>query len=416
MSNCTIIANSIPWSLLGENVRNYVPVEMKIHLTSIKRNLETSIEDKIKFPSLKWIKNSLIVVEACLDKTWEILNSGHWQFVPVEYRYCYTLCTILKTVLLELQYSNSSKQFTKNTSLLKNIIQQIDKGILLGAPLPNVTDLLPKLASELNIYVTESLELDLEELIIDSKNLYKSILPGFTEIVQYVIPSMELFYKEIFMPKVPALMKDCIKHWKALKRWKNLKYLLSVAGNRIIPIEIGSRYTDENWSQQLLSFSEFLQKYVLTECDQVGYLAQHQLFEQIPELKDDFTVPEYCNFTDSNNVEQPDINAWFGPSGTVSPLHFDSKNNFLCQVFGYKRVILYHPSDSSNLYSYDTKLLNNTAQVDPLNPDFEKWPNFSKAKGFMVYLKPGEILYIPPKWWHHVTSLTPSFSISFWWT
>ncbi|KOX74949.1 Ankyrin-2 [Melipona quadrifasciata] len=397
MSNCTIIANSIPWSLLGENVQNYVPVEMKIHLTSIKRNLETSIEDKIKFPSLKWIKNSLIVVEACLDKTWEILNSGHWQFVPVEYRYCYTLCTILKTVLLELQHSNSSKQFTKNTSLLKNIIQQIDKGILLGTPLPNVTDLLPKLASELNIYVTESLELDLEELIIDSKNLYESTLPGFTEIVQYVIPSMELFYKEIFMPKVPALMKDCIKHWKALKRWKNLKYLLSVAGNRIIPIEIGSRYTDENWSQQLLSFSEFLQKYVLTECDQVGYLAQHQLFEQIPELKDDFTVPEYCNFTDRNNVEQPDINAWFGPSGTISPLHFDPKNNFLCQVFGYKRVILYHPSDSSNLYPYDTKLLNNTAQVDPLNPDFEKWPNFCKAKGFMVYLKPGEILYIPPK-------------------
>ena len=54
-----------------------------------------------------------------------------------------------------------------------------------------------------------------------------------------------------------------------------------MAGNRIVPIEIGSRYTDENWSQQLLSFSEFLQKYVLTECDQVGYLAQHQLFEQV---------------------------------------------------------------------------------------------------------------------------------------
>lgn len=57
--------------------------------------------------------------------------------------------------------------------------------------------------------------------------------------------------------------------------------MLSVAGNRIVPIEIGSRYTDENWSQQLLSFSEFLQKYVLTECDEVGYLAQHQLFEQV---------------------------------------------------------------------------------------------------------------------------------------
>lgn len=416
MSNCTIIANFISWNLLAENIENYLPIEMKIHLSLVESNLKTSIEHKM-IPSIKWIKNSLIVVEACMDKTWEVLNSGHWQFVPIEYRYCYTLCTILKAVLLELQYNNDTKQFTKNTILLRNIIQQIDKGILLGAPLPNVIDLLPKVASMLNSCITESLgELDVEELIIDSESLYNFILPGFTEIAQYVEPSMELFYTKIFMPKVPAIMKGCIKHWKALEQWKDLKYLISVAGSRTVPIEIGSRYTDENWSQQLLSFSEFLQKYVLTKGDQVGYLAQHQLFEQIPELKDDFTIPEYCNFTDNDDVEQPDINAWFGPSGTVSPLHFDPKNNLLCQIFGHKRVILYHPNDSSNLYPYDTRLLNNTAQVDPLNPNYEKWPNFSKAKGLMTYLRPGEILYIPPKWWHHVTSLTPSFSISFWWS
>lgn len=47
---------------------------------------------------MKWIKDSLILIEACLDKTWEVLNSGHWQSVPVEYRYCYTLCIILKVM------------------------------------------------------------------------------------------------------------------------------------------------------------------------------------------------------------------------------------------------------------------------------------------------------------------------------
>ncbi|PBC30364.1 JmjC domain-containing protein [Apis cerana cerana] len=366
---------------------------------------------------MKWIKDSLILIEACLDKTWEALNSGHWQSVPIEYRYSYTLCTILKTILLEFQYYNNIEEFSKNIILLKDIIQQIDKGILLGAPLPNIPDLLPKIARELNNCITKSTEiLDLKKLNIDFKNSYDFILPGFIEVTQYIEPSMELFYKEIFMPKIPAILKDCIKHWKALKQWKDLKYLINVAGNRLVPIEIGSRYTDENWSQQLLNFSEFLQKYILTKNDQIGYLAQHQLFEQIPELKDDFTIPEYCNFTDNDDVKQPDINVWFGPSGTVSPLHFDPKNNFLCQVFGYKRIILYHPNDSSNLYPYDTRLLNNTAQVDPLSPNYEKWPNFIKARGLMTYLKPGEMLYIPPKWWHHVTSLTSSFSVSFWWS
>lgn len=31
-------------------------------------------------------------------------------------------------------------------------------------------------------------------------------------------------------------------------------------------------------------------------------------------------------------------------------------------------------------------------------------------------LEEGEMLYIPPKWWHYVRSLTTSFSVSFWWS
>lgn len=359
--------------------------------------------------------NSLILVEACLDRTWEILNSGYWKSVPIEYRYCYTLCVILKAVLLGFQYESNPKEVRENITLLKNVVQQVDKGILLGAPFPNAPSLLPNIASKLNETIESFETLTLEKLIINSKDLRDTELSGFTEITRYNEPSMELFYKTMFMPQVPAILTGCIKHWKALDRWQNLSYLSKIAGNRIVPIEIGSRYTDEDWSQQLLTFSEFLQNHVLKKSDKVGYLAQHQLFDQIPELKEDFMVPEYCSFTDNSSEEPPDINAWFGPAGTVSPLHFDPKHNLLCQVFGYKRVILYHPNDTSNLYPYETKMLNNTAQVDPLNPNYEKWPEFSKAKGFIGYLKPGEMLYIPPKWWHHVTSLTPSFSISFWW-
>lgn len=30
-------------------------------------------------------------------------------------------------------------------------------------------------------------------------------------------------------------------------------------------------------------------------------------------------------------------------------------------------------------------------------------------------LAPGEVLYIPPRWWHFVKATTVSFSVSFWW-
>lgn len=46
--------------------------------------------------SEKWINASIIRLEACLDRTWEVLNSGYWKDVPIEYRYCYSFCVIVK--------------------------------------------------------------------------------------------------------------------------------------------------------------------------------------------------------------------------------------------------------------------------------------------------------------------------------
>lgn len=80
---------------------------------------------------------------------------------------------------------------------------------------------------------------------------------------------------------IEYLLLGCMKHWQALTLWRNSDYLRKIAGSRTVPIEIGSRYTEEDWSQHLINFSEFLQNYVITNSGEVGYLAQHQLFEQV---------------------------------------------------------------------------------------------------------------------------------------
>jgi ribosomal protein L16 Arg81 hydroxylase len=48
--------------------------------------------------------------------------------------------------------------------------------------------------------------------------------------------------------------------------------------------------------------------------------------------------------------------------------------------------------------------------------DAERFPLFGGAAYVDVVLGPGQVLYIPPHWWHYVESLETSFSVSFWWT
>ncbi|KYN17381.1 Ankyrin-2 [Trachymyrmex cornetzi] len=92
--------------------------------------------------------------------------------------------------------------------------------------------------------------------------------------------------------------KDCMNHWKALTLWKNPNYLNKIAGSRTVPIEVGSRYTEEDWTQHLVNFSEFLQKHIIATNSEVGYLAQHQLFEQA----DDTTA--FLRAARSGNLEK----------------------------------------------------------------------------------------------------------------
>lgn len=77
------------------------------------------------------------------------------------------------------------------------------------------------------------------------------------------------------------LLLDAMSHWPALNKWLDVNYLISLAGSRTVPIELGSQYSDENWSQKLMTLKEFITDYYLKDSKVVGYLAQHDLLHQV---------------------------------------------------------------------------------------------------------------------------------------
>ena len=124
-----------------------------------------------------------------------------------------------------------------------------------------------------------------------------------------------------------GLSAGAMQHWPAMTRWQQPGYLKEVAGLRTVPVELGDHYLQDGWGQSLMPLGDFIVQHVLREeasagkeaaddaCDQRrGYLAQHPLFEQIPELARDIMEPEYCSLGEG---EMQSVNAWFGPPGTV---------------------------------------------------------------------------------------------------
>lgn len=224
-------------------------------------------------------------------------------------------------------------------------------------------------------------------------------------------PSEEQFWTKYFHLHRPVKLTNCINHWPAMSKWNDLNYFMTTAGYRTVPIELGKKYDNDDWSQGMFRLGEFLKEFMSASSsgDSLGYLAQHDLFDQIPLLRKDFLIPDYCAIGSS----EPVVKSWIGPANTISTMHTDDKHNLLCQVLGEKLVILASPDEAANLYPYDG-LLNNTSQVDPEHLNFNEFPLSKGVKFFKLTLKAGEMLYLPKLWFHYVRSLTPSISVSFW--
>ena len=84
-------------------------------------------------------------------------------------------------------------------------------------------------------------------------------------------------------------------------------------------------------------------------------------------------------------------------------------------MVGTKYVALFLPSQNESMYPSSAAMMGNTSRLDLDNIDLEEFPKVAELRGYETLLRPGEMLYIPPKVWHYVRSLEESFSVSFWW-
>jgi hypothetical protein len=132
----------------------------------------------------------------------------------------------------------------------------------------------------------------------------------------------------------------------------------------------------------------------------------------------------FAGLHEANHVDLGDRAAlasiWIGTRTRISA-HNDFPNNLACVAAGRRRFTLFPREQFRNLYLGpidNTPAGRAISMVDLRHPDLQRHPNFREALAHaeVAELEPGDALYMPSMWWHHVESLAPfNILLNYWW-
>lgn len=217
-----------------------------------------------------------------------------------------------------------------------------------------------------------------------------------------------LFLADFYFLNRPVKLMGLVDHWPALRLW-TLDYLAETVGDSLVELQ-GQRGSADDYElrkdrhrRQMLmrdvvaairdagSTNEF---YVTAYNDSTNKQALARLWDDLAPV----SILRHGGGRDGF--------FWFGPKGTLTPLHHDLTNNLLVQVLGRKRVRLVPPWELERVrnHAHCFSALT-TADLDSAG---DQCPAAIECE-----IGPGEALFLPIGWWHHVEALDASISMSF---
>ncbi|WP_062055769.1 cupin-like domain-containing protein [Aquimarina longa] len=236
----------------------------------------------------------------------------------------------------------------------------------------------------------------------------------------------EKFIEEHIVSNKPVIVTDAMENWD-LEKFKP-EYIKKEFGHHkvqvyndlfdlqtIQPLE---KYIDANFFR---SEKEGLSKQYMrwyTKLKEVDFYWSDKAFDS---LKNFWSQPYFVPSTslavpstkgsDSKSITEynyPYKGLFISGKGSRTRLHKDPfmSNAVLCQFYGQKHFYLYGPDKQKNV-------MNNGDFVDVKNPDLNKFPSFSDiTHDYEDVLSPGEIILFPSGWFHDVTCVSDSISIT----
>src|SRR5207237_1173755 len=145
------------------------------------------------------------------------------------------------------------------------------------------------------------------------------------------------FYRDYFFQNRPVVLQGLMADWPASRLW-SLEYLRDRFGGAEVEI-FGDRSRDPHYEQhfaahrQHIRLSTFIDRMAENEESNDSYIvARNNVLARPPlsALKEDCQPP--AAVLDPAAASEANLGFWFGPKGTVTPLHHDQSNILFGQV------------------------------------------------------------------------------------
>lgn len=217
------------------------------------------------------------------------------------------------------------------------------------------------------------------------------------------------FNRSYFSTQKPLIIKGLAENKVAGEKW-SLKYFKDKMGDLEIDVYDNANKKSEKSAHTTadlkMKFSDYLS--ILEKNEKTSLrIFLFNFFKSYPELQKEFPCPDlFKGLLDGMGY------MFFGGKDTTVRIHYDIdvSNILLTHFGGRKKIILISPEYSELLY----RLPFNTYSLINLDkPDYEKYPGLGHVKGYECILEEGDTLFIPGGYWHYITYLDKSFSISY---
>jgi cupin-like protein len=224
--------------------------------------------------------------------------------------------------------------------------------------------------------------------------------------------SYSAFLREYVAPNRPVVVVGAMQACIAMRDWTP-SFFRERFGPRLVDIGYG----------QQMTFADFIDAVLASREDAPGpYMYRLFIGPHMPELLPD--LEPLNNYAFPRRLASPLMpKPWRRPDGYLKLLiggiggrfpvmHYDGENAHatITEIYGDKAFVMYAPEDSAYLYP-KPDMPNQSAIPDIRNPDFERFPLFARATQYYTVLHPGDMIFVPSRWWHTARTLSPSISI-----